>query len=351
MPAGYRSANLSDVAILWAKAGDLAAAGRIANGIENPAYRSRAEQVIADAQVGAGNVAAAQKIADQIEDPLYKSRALQAIASAQAAACDFPCATEPFLAAQEPLDLIQNPSTRDRAEAELSATESDAGYSSMALKTAGLIQDASLKRDALRRVDEIFYADDRSEKLCSQAARLAAKGEVGFANGCFHFSRDLAGKIPKESEKCYRLLEIAYDWSSTPALADAWDTLVAAREAANLIDKPDSKLRALQNIARTEAHFRARVAADPNSASSLILIPPATAVWLARLDDDNSDPTKWRSIFGDDCPLNTMLFLDLRGYLCTLPTTGTPQALFDLHSTVAWRMVRAQNVVDQMLKG
>ena len=352
MPAAHRSADLSDVAILWAKAGDLAAAGRIADGIGDTAYKSRAWQVIAYAQVATGNIAEAQKIADRIEDPLYKSRALQAVASAQAAAGDWPCAKQPFLAAQEPIDLIVDLPARDRAEAELSATESDAGYSSMGFKTANLIQDPSLKHDALARVDRLFHADDYSEKSCSEAAKLVAAGNTPVADVYFRIARSSAEKIPDDGEKCYRMLQIAIEWSKTTELADAWETLVAGQEAPNLIVQPARKHNARKNLAIAEAQIRAHAAAnrDPKSATPPVLIHPAVSVWLARLDDDNSDPMKWKSILGGDCPLNTLLFLDLRGYLRTLPA-GTPQALFDTHSTMAWCMVRAQNVVDQMLKG
>jgi hypothetical protein len=71
----------------------------------------------------------------------------------------------------------------------------------------------------------------------------------------------------------------------------------------------------------------------------------STADWLTTLDGGFGDCT-----LGRDCGLNTNLFLDLTGYLKSLPPSDRPQTVFEnLHATAA-KLVRAQNVIDQMLK-
>ena len=48
--------------------------------------------------------------------------------------------------------------------------------------------------------------------------------------------------------------------------------------------------------------------------------------------------------------MNADLFLDLAGYLKSLPPSDDPQKVFKALHDTAERLVKAQNVIDQMLK-
>jgi hypothetical protein len=63
--------------------------------------------------------------------------------------------------------------------------------------------------------------------------------------------------------------------------------------------------------------------------------------WLNKLDDRNPN---------SDCALNADPFLDLAGYLKTLPPSDDPQKVFNALYEPAAKLVKAQNVIDQMLK-
>jgi hypothetical protein len=71
-------------------------------------------------------------------------------------------------------------------------------------------------------------------------------------------------------------------------------------------------------------------------------IPPVISVsdWLTKLDDDNES---------NDCPLNTRPFLDLAGYLQSLPS-GDPWEIFDGMLGAADKFASAKNVITGMLK-
>jgi hypothetical protein len=72
-------------------------------------------------------------------------------------------------------------------------------------------------------------------------------------------------------------------------------------------------------------------------------IQPIIAVsdWLKKLDDDNKD---------NDCPLNTRLFLDLPGYLKSLPPSDDSAKILEGLLEPADRIITAQNAIQQMLK-
>jgi hypothetical protein len=77
--------------------------------------------------------------------------------------------------------------------------------------------------------------------------------------------------------------------------------------------------------------------------AAVTAIQPVVTVseWLTKLDDHNKS---------NDCPLNTEPFLDLPGYLKSLPASDDPQKVFEsLHET-AKKIVSAQNVIVGMLK-
>jgi hypothetical protein len=351
MPAHNQPADFSDVAILQAKSGDIPAARRTTDLIADAAYKSRALQAIADTQAEAGDTANARQTADLIEVPIYKVRALQAIASVQSDSGDFPGGDNTFVAAQDAIELIQEPKEKDRGQAELTSAQADAGYILRARKTADLIQDAGLKRDVVTHIDSVNSAGKRTAALRAIAEEQAKAGNLQSARGFLDSARKDADHVLNDSSKCDAMLAIAQDQARINDLADAQESLAAAQRIADLMANPADQASARKSITQSELTIRAALAeSNPNSTASPILIHPAVFIWLARLDDDNSRPVNFDYLVGNDCPLNTDLFLDLPRALSALPASNAPQKLFIAHSAIAWKLVKAQSVIDEMLK-
>lgn len=94
-----------------------------------------------------------------------------------------------------------------------------------------------------------------------------------------------------------------------------------------------------------EAMIKTGADGKSNGQPTAIAAPAASAVtvsdWLQKLD--NGDQS-------NDCPLNTGPFLDMAVYLKSLSPSSDPQKVFNsLHKT-ARTIVKAQNVIQQMLR-
>ena len=135
-------------------------------------------------------------------------------------------------------------------------------------------------------------------------------------------------------------------------IAGAQKTLASAQKTTDLIK--DSSLKSSQRFSNSQvqrwidaAQAKAGIAApnsDPRPTSNIVpSAQPVIAVsdWLKKLDDDNKD---------NDCPLDTVLFLDLADYLKSLPPSGDSKKVFDGLREPADKIVTAQNVIHKMLK-
>lgn len=345
MPAVNQPADFSDVAIFWAKAGDIAAARRTTDLIMDAAYKSRALEAVAGAQAEAGDIANARQTADLIEVPIYRIRALQAIASIQSDSGDFLGGDKTFLAAQDAIELIHDSYNKDHAQAELTSAQADAGYILRARKTANLIKETDLKRDIAAHIDAVDSAGKRTADLRAIAEDQAKAGNLQSARGFLDTARKNADHILNDSSKCDVILAIAQDQARINDFANAQANLGAAQRIADLMTDPADKTAARKSIGQAEAAIRAAAPVD-----SPILISPAIFIWLARLDDDNSHPVNLDYLVGNDCPLNTDLFLDLPRGLSALAPSNAPQKVFNAQSEIAWKLVKAQSVIDGMLK-
>jgi hypothetical protein len=216
MPAPNQPGDFSDVAIFWAKAGDISAARRTANLIMDAAYKGRALDAIAGAQAEAGDIANARQTADLIEVPIYRIRALQAIASIQSDSGDFP-------GGDNALELIQEPYEKDHAQAELTSAQADAGYILRARKTVDLIKDANLKRDIVAHIDAVNSAGKRSADLRAIAEDQAKAGNLQSARGFLDTARKSADHILNDSSKCDVILAIAQDQARRPENRRSYD--------------------------------------------------------------------------------------------------------------------------------
>lgn len=121
--------------------------------------------------------------------------------------------------------------------------------------------------------------------------------------------------------------------------------IAGAQKSADLIQDTASKKRLQEKIA--EAQTKTGTTNAPTRQSTSDTQPPIQPVttvsdWLNKLDDDDLTHIL--------CPLNTGPFLDLAGYLKSLPASDDPEKVFDGLRETAEKIVEAQNVIAGMLK-
>lgn len=242
--------------------------------------------------------------------------------------------------AQKAADLIQvkdDTSLKSAAQWGIAKAQVKAGDIAGAQKTADLIQYAFWKSAAMEEVAK-------------------AQAEAGDIAG----AQKTADLIQDARQKSWAQFFIAR------AQAEVGD-IAGAQKTADLIQGADDKRRAQSAIAAVQA--KAGIANAPNSTRQSTSdtqppIQPAITVsdWLKKLDDDNKK---------NDCPLNTERFLDLAGYLKSLPPpdypdqvfvwgsagrvgplprSGDPRRVLESLYETAEKIVDAQNVIRGMLK-
>lgn len=242
--------------------------------------------------VKAGDIASAQKAAELIQvadDISLKSEAQWVIAKAQIHAGD-------IAGAFKTATLIQYPFWKGATQEAISEAQARAGDVVGAQKTAALIQDA----------------DKKSSAQISIAIAQARAGDIADA-------QKTAALIQGASWKG-GLARLAI----VEAQVKAGD-LVGAKDTADLIQDADYKSRAQTAIAQTKAGMSNTPNSARQSMSGAQPIQPVITIsdWLNKLDDDNKK---------NNCPLNTARFLDLAGYLKSLPPPDYPASPIFVHA-------------------
>jgi hypothetical protein len=118
----------------------------------------------------------------------------------------------------------------------------------------------------------------------------------------------------------------------------AQKTFAEAQKTADLIQSADSKSSAQSAIAKAQAKSgitNARNSTRQSTSATEPPVQPAITVsdWLKKLDELNTEP-----------------FLDLTGYLKSLPKSDDPQKVFESLRDTATKIVTVQNVITRMLK-
>ena len=191
----------------------------------------------------------------------------------------------------------------------------EAGDIPAALKTADLIQDAQYKS----------YARNDIAKI------QAARGDIAGAQATADLIRDPS----------YKSVAQGHIAEAQVAAGD----IAGAQKTGGLIQVDYYKARTLGHIAEAQKkYYRCAKFNAPQLPSDT---PPTTqpilkvADWLERLDAEGK---QW------DYALNTRPFLDLAGYLKSLPSSRDPNKVFDGLRETSEKLVRAKNIVHQMLK-
>ena len=278
--------QLATVAKLWASVGDFVAALKVTNLIQRPGQKSGTLSDIAEFQVKAGDIAGA----------------LNSSAAALKIANKIP---EAGL-----MHYLKSLAQRSIAEAQVQAGDISGAQKSVAA--------------ALKIADQIPDAEQRSlaqTALAVVAIEVRVKaGDITGAQNTVAAALEAADQIQDASAKSKAQVNIAKAQMEAGDIAGAQNTVAAALETADQIPGAYIK-RPLQ----------VEIALFPPIASVI-----TTADWLGKLDDTaalNSDP-----------------FIDLAGYLRARTKPGDRQSPFIVLTEAADAIVKAQNLIDGMLK-
>ena len=337
----------------------LALAAKTAELIKDMQTKAYQMHTIAAYQASAGDIAGAQKsvtfMQGEYAEP-SKSHAQRSIAKAQAQAGD-------IVGALKTADLIQQAEAKSSAQSQIVEAQLKAGDIAGALKTADLIQQAEAKSWAQSQIvkaqlkagdiagaqktanNRIQDGEATYSHIHIAKAQIEA-GDMAGAKTTLASAQKTADLLPDGDSK-FGAYKSGAQRSIAEAQAQAGD-IAGAQKTANLIQNMVQKGAAQKEVAA--AQVNAGITKTPNSThqSSPDTQPPIQPVitvsdWLKKLDDKNEGNYS-------NCPLNTGPFLDLAGYLKSLPPSDDPKKVFaSLHET-AKKIVSAQNVIHNMLK-
>jgi len=342
---GNMVSNLADVAALWAKAGDIVAAMKVADlcGEE----KDRAFREIAPVQVASGDIAGAQKTADIIQSTTYKGRVQLIIAKAQVEARDVAGAKATLQSALATAD--RSPDYSYDVMGDIAEAQAAIGDIAGAQKTADHIRRPFFKRIAQSAIAKAqVRASDiaGAQKTLTSAQMTAALVETGHYQNIALFeiaqAQAAIGDIASAQKSAGPIKSAYYKESAEYKIAEAQiksGDIAGALKSMALVEKFD--ISPLQR-AIAEAKTKTGIAAAPD------LAPPAASDPQPTIRPVTTASDWLKSL--DDGPLNAEPLLDLAGYLKSLPSSDDPQKVFDGLRATATKIVDAQIVVHQMLK-
>jgi len=273
--ANRRDENLRSVVASTAASGDIVAARRIVQTIQDPIYAESGHFAIVRAQAESGDVLGARKSADSLSKGLTKDNAMVFVLEAHVRAGD-------MAGAQSALDLIRSADTKNRMLAIIAGAQARAGNIADAQRAAAMIESAG-SRNKLRLAIVNAQAD---------------RGDLAAA-------KETIALIDSAYSQSYAHLELARAQAKSGDMAGAKASLATAQKIADLIPEESSKNAVQDYIRRFTQTFPAGQ-------------PPAQR-WLLDLYNPEA---------GNYLALNTDIFLDFPGHLKSLPRSADPQAVF-----------------------
>ncbi len=309
---------------------DIATAESIANMILKPDDRCGTAAQIAEFKKRAGDeaggeaiLAAARRDAMQTGDINLRYEAIEKIANAQIDAGDYAGALKTSL-------LTAGEKWEDIIDDSIAQAQSKAGDIPGAQKTIGMMHNAKFTGDA---------------QLNLVKAQLKAGDIVG--------AQKTASLIEVTGYKSASLEEIAEaqaqtgDVAAVQSTADSIQDATSKKRAEKAIAQAQAKLSSTNRPAATVSRtIKSKPAVrHPASVPGGRAIPALTAAdWLGRLDDDEDNQLHERALGID-------LFLNMSHSLATLPTFAeNPGVQMNEFIFAIEKVVKAQNVVDRMLK-
>lgn len=381
-----RTFMLTDVSTLWAKSGDIAAAfSTIDLQKDDIGGISRASTLaqISAVQARGGDVSGAKTTANMIQRGVYKTKSLKEIGMAQTDAKDIGGARLTLLAAFQTAGLIENRQDRGYEQNAIARAQIDAGDFSAAhdtllsaLKTADLIPvqtptDAMVKASIQRPSGDLYVAIQ----------------DVASARAAFLSAYNNSKLMADADDRSYQQSNIAISQAKGGDLANAAQTLSAAQASANLVqgERKTIMLRLVDRAREEFAEAQIKVGdftgakktadffadGDQKKGIEKAIAEAQTKIAVADVPVPTPPPppsnfppkpiisvSDWLSVLGYNSPqfsrysaqLNSAAFLDLVGYLKSLPASDDPQKVFDGLFKTADAFVSAQTTVVEMLK-
>lgn len=326
--------------------------------------RTEAQTAIATLQMNIGDgtgaqtgFANAQKSVNSIDNASDKTRFLTSIAVAQLKAGDISGGKSTLAAAQMTADMIPDAFSKGQAQLAIAQIQVKSGDIGRAQKSAErferyekslvytAIADYQAKnRDisgALKTAD-LIEMDNKSEVQTAIAEVQIKSGDVTGAIATLATARKTAEVIESMKSKSFALTYLAEAQAKTGDMAGARATLKSAQMVANLVP-----LREPGGLMSPEGNRIQAQSAVTRTSAKLGVTHPQTIAWLDALDGDGAGPIV---AYDGDCPLNTAPFLDFSGHLKSLPQFNKPYEVFLDMKITAETIVKARNVIQQLLK-
>jgi tetratricopeptide (TPR) repeat protein len=281
--------NRGRVAALWVEAGDTASAFKVVDRIQAADGRDNrgyALKVVSEAQAKVGDISGAKKTANSIQELLTRIRALTTVAEIQARVGDMASAQETF---------------------------------ESAITNADTLQPEQL---------------NKSFALCDIARAQAWAGDMVNAKTTF------ASALKNVSVSHDNFQTMAEIYNIVTAQAAVYYVSDAQKTADLLRDDADNKWKTGAQKDITHAQEAIKLGMGIRIHERPLVVAITAHDWLHQLDEDTASM---------DCALNTDPFLDLASYL-TAQHSDDPGKLFNVLKETAEKIIKAQNVIDKMLK-
>lgn len=201
--------QLGQIAGLWAEAGDVTAAMKAADSIQDPYDKDVALDNVAEGQIKAGDIAGALKTNDSIKDVYVKSLMQKSIAEAQVMTGD-------LAGAKKTADLIQDAHWRSEAQRSIADAQARAGSSSNSASALAIarapVQPAILSitvYDWLNRLDDSSIDDEcalDADPFLDLAAYLTSQN-TDDSRQVFYTLYDTAEQLVKAQNVIQKMLE------------------------------------------------------------------------------------------------------------------------------------------------
>jgi hypothetical protein len=399
------SAGMCDVVEMWVDFGDLSTALKTADLInkKDAFYKGLSLEDIAYAQLETGDIARAFKTTNQIELARLRCDGFLSIALSQLRNADTAGAQKTLAIAFKTAGQIH----ADLSSGLLSNTTQEITSLYEVAKTQAQAKDIAGAKRTIRTIRESNASYDKkylsSNKAFALASIFLAQRREGDTEGAQKTLAEIQETIEIIEYKFHK--DLAY-YNLTEALARSWEiinafntaeliedtylksrsqsaiasaqlmtgdtegtrkTLVSAQKAVELIKDPYQVVMALQAIAETEIKagniekakkllaiaqdstdhmrdefYKSLANRDIAAAKRKAGINDITVSdWLRKLDDGDKI---------NDCPLNTEAFLYLDDYLKSLVRSDGPEEIFEGLKKTVGKIVKARNVVLQLLK-
>jgi hypothetical protein len=322
------------------KDGDITNALKNIDLFENPEFKAEGLAFVAETQAKNGEVTGANGTVALVTNESWKANLLNGIAAVS--------------------EMARNGITGDQFNQYLEGQKSilqqeiagyylDAGDISGAKRIVELINDAFTKINVLSSIAEAGVMDDDAagaQSALTYALKTASlikdvTGKSSAQQGIAYYQAkegDIAGAqktvdlIGDPYYKSGAQKYVAAAQAKTGDAAGAQNTLAEAQKTVDLIQDANLKSQAQNDI--TKALVEAGIG------QTAVRLSNNHSGWLDKLDDSEK---------ANYCPLNTELFLDFAAYLGS-QNSNDPEILFNTLKETAEKIVKAQNIVGQMLK-